>query len=318
MSTGTKGNTPSLSSRLAYWRMMKPEPRVQPIFISLISYLLLAAIILGLGRWLLQQPRRHPAADEVVVGKAVEVAVGGNLKAWRLSAPGPRFGGLSALAKADGEFIAVTDSGVVVRFAAPRQAEQRLAFRLHDLPDGPGSPHHKSARDSESILADPHGRGWWVGFENRHSLYLYDWKFEQTLASRRLDVDWPVNGGAEAIAAAPDGTVMALPERGGPAVGGAFVAPAWTVGATNLPDGRLALVIRRPTGAGFDNEVRIVAGAGKPQRRIPLGLAVLDNVEGITAEALPDGGIRLWMVTDDNFRLWMRTLLLRLDLPRGA
>lgn len=284
---------------------------------KLISHLMLAGAIIGAAHWLRLQPTRIPGPQSIAVGHATQVPVG-KLRAWRLSAPDARFGGLSALAHADGRLIALTDSGVVLRFDAPRAPSQPLPIAFHELPGGPGSPTRKSARDSESLLADSYRRGWWVGFENRHSLWLFDARFDRVLASQALDVDWPVNKGAEALAAVGDGAVMALPELGGRVVGGGMTAPPWVADATRLADGRLVLLVRRPTLAGFASEVRIAPGGGKPARRFPLDLAPLDNVEGIAAETLPGGRQRLWIVSDDNFRPWMRTLLVALDLPQGS
>ena len=39
------------------------------------------------------------------------------------------------------------------------------------------------------------------------------------------------------------------------------------------------------------------------------------NFEGATAAPLPNGGTRLWMVTDDDFRPSGRTLLVAFDIP---
>ena len=292
---------------------MKPERPVQRLFsrFKLFSSLSLALPIFAAGVWLKGQPNRWPRPDRVVDGRAVEVGVGAGLRAWRLTAPDPRFGGLSALALDRGELLALSDSGVVVRFAPP-SAGRGMRVSLHDLPGGPGSPFRKATRDSESLLGDGRG-GWWVGFENRHSLWRYDGRFSRVLGTRRLDVDWPVNAGAEALVAGKAG-VMALPEGGGPAAGGGYVAPAWTSDATRLPDGRLVLLVRRPTLSGFATQLRIATGAGKPARRIALDLGPLDNMEGIAAAPRPNGGARLWIVSDDNFRPWMRTLLVALDL----
>jgi hypothetical protein len=74
------------------------------------------------------------------------------------------------------------------------------------------------------------------------------------------------------------------------------------------------LLIRRPALRGFDNQLWIASGAGRPARRIALDLGMLDNMEGIAAAPLPSGGTRLWIVSDDNFRPWMRTLLVALEL----
>ncbi len=295
---------------------MKPEQSVQPTFsmFKLFSSLSMALPIFAAGVWLKQQPNRSPEADRMVGGRAIEVVLGSGLKAWRLTAADVRFGGLSALVVDRGTLLALSDSGVVVRFAPPR-AGRAMRFALHDLPGGPGSPLRKSMRDTESLLADASG-GYWVGFETRHSLWRFDRHFRKVLETRWLDVEWAPNKGAEALVAGGATGVMALPERGGAAVGGSFVAPAWTSDATRLPDGRPVLLIRRPSWRGFVNQLQIGAGAGKPARRIALDLAPLDNMEGIAAAPLPDGGTRLWIVSDDNFRPWMRTLLVALDLPK--
>ena len=299
---------------------MKPERVVQPRFSIAFRFngLALAIPIAALTLWLDARPSRRPAPAAIVTGRADAVRLpSGDARAWRLAADDPRFGGLSALAFDEGKLLALTDSGVVVRFAPPRPGSQALQFALRDLPAGPGSPQRKSARDSESLLRDPRGRGWWVGFETVHSLWLFDRHFDRALERRRLDVDWPANKGSEALVALGD-AVAALPEMGGRAAGARLDAPLWTADATRLPDGRLVVLTRAITIRGFDNQLRIAAGAGKPARRIMLKVGMLDNLEGMAAAPLPGGGTRLWIVGDNNFRPWMRTLLVALDLPAGA
>ena len=297
--------------------MMKPERRWQPRFskASLVSSLAIALPIFAAAAWHKEQPNRWPGVDRVVSGRAETVTAGAGLRAWRLSAPDHRFGGLSALAVERGELIALTDSGVVVRFAPPDDGKH-LRIALHDLPDGPGSQLRKSGRDSESLLAHRNGRDWWVGFENRHSLWLFDRDFGRVLAKRSLAVDWRPNRGGEALVEGAAG-VMVLPEDGGAVAGGDMVAPPWSSDATRLRDGRLVLLIRRPSLTGFDNQLWIGPGSGKRAQRIALDLGMLDNMEGIAAAPLPDGGTRLWIVSDNDFRPWRRTLLVALDLsPR--
>ena len=299
---------------------MKPERPVQPPFtkFKFFSSLSLALPIFAAAVWLKGQPNRWPGPDQTVVGRAIPVEVGAGLRAWRLIVPDQRFGGLSALAVDRASLVSLSDSGVVVRFATPGE-EQAMRFALHDLPDGPGSGRRKSSRDSESLLAAP-GGGWWVGFESLHSLWRFDAEFRHARETRWLDVDWPGNFGAEALVLQGE-DILAVPEGGGEAAGGGngkFVAPAWTTDATRLPDGRLVLLNRRLSTTGFINEVRIGAGAGRSAQRIALDLAPLDNMEGIAAAPLPNGGTRLWIVSDDNFRPWMRTLLVALDLPPSA
>ncbi len=298
---------------------MNTERDVQPPFslFRLFSSLAIAVPILAMAAWIDRRPTREPGIDAVVEGIAQAVPVSPAFKAWHLRADDPRFGGLSALAFVDGGLLALTDQGVVVRFATPRRAAQTMRFALQDLPAGPGSPLRKGARDSESLLADAQGRGWWVGFEMVHSLWLYDRSFSRVIEQRRLNVDWIPNKGGEALVGEGD-VVAVYPEMGGKAAGSNTVAPAWTSDATRLPDGRLVLLKRSLTWGGFENEVRIAAGAGKPARRISLPLGPLDNMEGIAAAPMRGGGVRLWIVSDDNFRPWMRTLLVALDLPAGT
>ena len=103
--------------------------------------------------------------------------------AWEMEAPDPRFGGLSALAIEDGRFLAVSDRG---RGRAVRPAVRGAAHRrwlAGPARRGLGPSGRKWARDAESLARDPRGRGWWVGYEQRHSLWLYDDGFGRALAS---------------------------------------------------------------------------------------------------------------------------------------
>jgi len=289
----------------------------------------LALAVLGFSAWLRTQPNRLELADTTVAGRADAIVIEGALAApiagaslWRLTAPDPRFGGISALGVDAGELIALSDSGAVIGFAPPVSANQPVIFGFHDLPDGPGPVHRKAWRDSESLLRDPGGRGWWVGFETRHSLWLFDPVFSRVLGRRSLKAGWRRNRGAEALVAGSGGKIYALPEDGGPALGpdGArgSLAPRGSADAARLPDGRLALLVRRVTPKGFVSEVRISGVAGRPALGLRLPLGPLANAEAITAATRADGGTRLWIATDDNFKPWMRTYLLALDLAEGV
>ena len=54
---------------------------------------------------------------------------------------------------------------------------------------------------------------------------------------------------------------------------------------------------------------------GRVAVRGELPLAPLDNAEGLAVERLPAGGIRMWIVTDNDFAGYRRTLLLAADVP---
>ena len=43
-------------------------------------------------------------------------------------------------------------------------------------------------------------------------------------------------------------------------------------------------------------------------------LVTIDNYEGISAKAMPDGHIRLFIISDDNFSASQRTLLMVFDV----
>lgn len=297
---------------------------MQPLFSKsfIFSSLVVAVSIFGIHAWSQAQADREAGADAIVSGNATETATSAGLRSWRLTARDKRFGGLSGLAVDGSDLVALTDSGAVLRFAPPVRAVQRIDFLIHDLPDGPGPATNKRGRDSEALLADSAGRGWWVSFEGAHSLWRFDRGFTRAEANIRLHTRWYRNKGGEGLAYGDNGAVLVLPEVGGSAVvvGGqsALRVPRGTSDATRLADGRQVLLVRRLGFSGFHTEVRIAAGGGNAARRIVVPLAPLDNAEGIAAAPLPDGGTRLWIVTDDNFRPWMRTLLVALDLRPGA
>ena len=246
--------------------------------------------------------------------------------AWTLTSDDPRFGGISALA-IDGEtLLAITDAGAVVHFGRPGSQHAKTVIR--DVPAGPGDPRFKSSRDAESLVRDPSGRGWWVGFENRHSLWLFDAQFRRPLARvelgrRRV----PRNGGVEGLVAV-DGSLFAFPEsgervlhlRGNQAIRSAAIdgVRGRISDAAALPDGRLAVIQRQAGATGFRNALGVLRRvsadfAYAEVARLPLG--PFDNVEALAAEPLPSGGARLWMMTDNNYHAPLRTLLIAYDLP---
>lgn len=247
--------------------------------------------------------------------------------AWRLTSADPRFGGLSALAIDHGQLLALSDSGVLVRFDRPRPGVTIESALIGELPDGPGDPRWKDSRDSEGLARDPAGRGYWVSFEQRHELWLYDPEFRRALLRMEMGAHrWPINSGVEALAPAEAGLVAIQETHGtvlrinGTHARGSRLAGMWgsVSEASRLPDGRLLLIERKLTLLGFANRLALVgetAAGLRVSREIPLGIGPFVNLEAMASEPLPDGAIRLWLMTDDNFQTPMRTLLLALDLP---
>jgi len=243
--------------------------------------------------------------------------------AWVLTAGDPRFGGLSAMAIDHGHFLAVSDLGAVVRFDPP-SATQPRAF-ITDLRDGPGPVGKKWSRDAESVVRDPRGRGWWVGYEQRHSLWLYDKSFGRPLAAIDLDrPDWRDNRGAEGLVAESD-SLLVLAENGrdGMRVGPAGIkrlqleAGTDVADATRAPDGSIWILLRSKGRSGISQSIAPLLIDRKAIRAGPgwqLPKAAFDNYEGMAIAPLPGGAWRFWLVTDDGHRFMARTLLVSLDL----
>jgi hypothetical protein len=241
--------------------------------------------------------------------------------AWQLTVGNRRFGGISALAIDQGRFLAVTDRGGVLRFDRPDAAAATAL--LADLRDGPGRFGRKWGRDAESLARDPLGRGWWVGYEQNHSLWLYEPRFERALARVKLQqVRWRNNRGAEGLVAERDHLLVAA-ENGRDAIRVgrtvarlAIAAGADVAEAALAPDGSAWLLLRSKGLSGISQSIapliptRTGYRAG-PAWPVPKGL--FDNYEGMAIEPRPGGGWRFWLISDDGHRLMARTLLVALD-----
>jgi hypothetical protein len=266
----------------------------------------------------------------------------------------PGFGGLSGLRlDAKGErFISFSDKGAW--FTGRIVYQGREMTGLDDVEAAPmlgsdGQP--ITARgwfDSESIALD--GPFVYIGLERVNQVLRFDFSKGFTRsrgevvplppAARKL----PFNKGLEALIFVPRGlplagTLIAMSERGLDANGNliAFLVGGPTPGqfsvrrtesydisdATLLPSGELLVLERK---------FSLVAGVGIRIRRIALrslapgavidGPAIfeadlgdeIDNMEGIDTYVTPEGDTVLTMVSDDNFSMIQRTLLLQFTL----
>lgn len=186
--------------------------------------------------------------------------------------------------------------------------------------------------DSEGLAIDGQGRIW-VSFEGLHRIARYD---DPDQPAHRIDSPEafkaiPRNGGFEALAIAPDGAMIAIVERSGrpdtPSPvwrwqeGEGWTQP-WAIprdgnwlptGADFGPDGRLYVLDRAFQGLlGFSSRVRRFDwGENGPENGIELlrtSPAQYDNLEGLAV--WDDGiGLRLTMISDDNFLFVQRTEL---------
>ena len=264
------------------------------------------------------------------------------------------FGGLSALRlDAKGErFISVSDHGSWFTGRIVYQGRQMTG--LADVEAAPllgadGRP--ITARgwfDSESIALD--GSLVYIGLERANEILRYD--FSKGFTRSRGEVvptppamrKLPRNKGIEALVMVPNGlplagTLIALSERGLDADGNliAFLIGGKTPGqfavlrsnnfdisdAVLLPSGELLILERK---------FSWLSGIGIRIRRIPLkslapgalidGPSIfeadmgheVDNMEGIDVHVTPEGATVLTMISDDNFSLLQRTLLLQFTL----
>ena len=300
-------------------------------FSAALGGILLFAAIVAADSWFKALPDRQAAPPAVaalglepVEISAAELAPLGLVGAWRLASSDRRFGGVSGLAVDGDQLVAITDAGVVLRFA--KQLRRQLPVLVADLPAGPGDPRFKHNRDSEALARDPHGRGWWIAFENRDQLWLYDRGFTRALqrvAIARASLGF--NSGIEGLASGLSG-IVAFPESGGSAF--SWSGGQWAEArldrrtplsdAARLEDGSILLLERRLTTSGFSNGLALLRPEGGGfrtvwRKRLPVGR--LDNVEAVAAERIAGGGYRLWMMSDDNFHPRLRTLLLVVDVP---
>jgi hypothetical protein len=310
------------------------EREMQPLLrkIQLLQLFILAAAIPSFHYWEIRLADREELGERSARVEFVKVDLDpggfGELRlagAWKLTGEDSGFGGFSALAVDGGALVALTDFGVLARF--PKPAGASAMALIGELPGGPGDRRFKRNRDSEALLRDPAGRGWWVAFENRNELWLYDERFLRPLGRVAFGRQrWPLNKGIEALAQA-ETDILAFPEQGRTVVRIRGLSersvpidlPRGRISdAVQLPDGRLWVLHRNLTPFGFRNSLteleRTTAGYRFGQS-LRLGLSRLDNAEALAAERLPNGTTRLWVMTDDNLQRPMRTLLLALDVP---
>ena len=295
--------------------------------------MLLASAIVWLGAAIHELPNRAelglrtlPLHYEAVGLPARQIGPFMVVGAWQLHANDVRLGGFSALAVDRHGFLALSDWGVVARLGRPG-ARQPL-ITLDEVPDGPGDPAFKFNRDSEALAADPGGRGWWVAFENRNALWLYDRQFRGVIERRSVPAPgFSRNRGVEGMVAG-DADLLLFPEKGRQAVRAtAGAVPivglgGWISDAVRLSATRLLIANRTPAAFGLSNrlvlmEVRPDGLKALASWRIPLER--LDNVEALAIEPRPDGAVRLWMMTDNSRQQRRPTLLIALELrPRPA
>ena len=270
------------------------------------------------------------------------------LSGFELVSDHPRFGGLSGLeVSPDGKRLrAVSDRGSWLTAALTHDAAGHLvavdSWRAAPMLTPAGKPVRGRQRDAEGLARSSRGT-FLVSFEGRHRIWRYpralDGLPRPVPAPRALN-DAPVNGGLEGITVLSDGTVLGMTERHANEDGslkGWFMKqgsaheiaymPANGLNPTGLaalPDGGVLLLERRLTLSGIHSRIVRVAknhleeagrSAGARVRgeiladlRHPMSV---DNFEGLALRRDRAGRMLLYLVSDDNFRPFQRTLLLQ-------
>ena len=266
------------------------------------------------------------------------------VRGWNLISPHSYFGGFSGLAQMEpGQFQLIGDNGYATRLAMNEGGEV-AAVHIRPLPTPDGRPASKSMADTEALFIDPAQRKAWIALEGINQIWRLDAGLATIEARRRLpDPRWPANRGAEALARLADGRTVIFSEdadddpRGTEALlyPGDPTAPGpapirffydsrgrgLVSDAVALPDGRVLLVHRR---LGFNpvfttivailDPAGIAPGAILRSRTIgTVPRALAENYEG-AAVTVENGRTWLWLVSDNNFNRWQRSLLLQFEL----
>ena len=271
-----------------------------------------------------------------------------------LTSPFSGFGGLSALRldKTGEQFVALSDKGNW--FTGRLLYKGNRLSGLADVKSAPmldSNGRKITARgwfDSESLSFD--GTTAYVGLERVNQILRFDFSKGGILSRGQVVPvppgvgDLPFNKGLETLVFVPKGqplggTLIAISEAGldaagnilgfmigGPSPGQFTVARTKKFDisdATLLPSGDLLLLERK---------FSLLEGVGIRIRRVPIRSVMpdavidgptifevdlgyeIDNMEGIDTHIAPDGETVVTMVSDDNFSMIQRTLLLQFTL----
>jgi hypothetical protein len=272
------------------------------------------------------------------------------LSAFELRSRHPHFGGISGLSVgADGRLYAVSDRGYWLSARMRHDSEGRL-LNLLDWVIKPiltpeRTPTDGLLTDAEALASAPDG-SFIVAFEQVHRLWRYPpppLTFDspaQPITMPRALAKAPRNGGLECIAVLPDGRIFTIAEefrnrdgsfRGWLIDKGSSVELSYVPSAefrasdcAALPNGDVIVLERHfSIFLSFSARLKRISGesirphavlSGEELLRLDPPLR-LDNFEGIAVREDPAGTL-IYLISDDNFQPFQRTLLLQFRLPR--
>jgi hypothetical protein len=255
-----------------------------------------------------------------------------------LASSDSRFGGLSGLwlAQGGGRLIAASDRGTLW-LAEPEHAEDGIligvaAWQAIEPGAAPGDP---PERDAEALAVA--GDDLVIAYEGAHRLRRVPLDAPASPAAALptpAALGEPHNFGIEALVALEDGALLAIAEgvrtptgdlaawliEGDQSASLAYVPAAGfaPTGADRLDDAIYLLERRVSLGGLSARVVTLDAADIRPDARLvgrELGVlrppALSENFEGIAARRAPDGGVLLYLLSDDNFVPLLRSLLLQ-------
>jgi hypothetical protein len=236
----------------------------------------------------------------------------------------------------DGRMVSQSDEGDLVRGRLVLDADRRLVgvdqATIAPLTGLDGQPlaGGKAETDAEGLALWPNG-DLMVSFERHHRIWLYPAAGGPPRDVPHPDAPFPNNEGMEALALAPaDGPDAYRVGRedtretwichlaGGCAKSFAVagVGEGWLTSARAMPDGGWVFLLRdyNPLTRATTVRIRITDATGRTRdTHLIAAPATVDNFEGVAALPNPDGSVRLYVISDDNFSARQRTLLLAFD-----
>ncbi len=270
------------------------------------------------------------------------------LSGFELVSDHPRFGGLSGLdISPDGKRLrAVSDRGTWITARLAHNADGHLvavdSWRVAPMLTPAGKPVRGRQRDAEGLARGSRGT-FLVSFERRHRIWRYPTALDglpRPVPAPRALNGAPVNGGLEGIAVLSDGAVLGVTERHANEDGS---LKGWLMkdraaheiaympanglnptGLAPLPDGGVLVLERVLTLSGIHARIVRVSKNRLEMARRNAGTRVrgeiladlkhpmsADNFEGLALRRDRAGRLLLYLLSDDNFRPFQRTLLLQ-------
>jgi hypothetical protein len=272
------------------------------------------------------------------------------LKAWELGSGNNDFGGISALtALKDGRFIGLSDAGTVIGFGLKGDDSTDRPF-IAPLPTPINGKTKYLDRDTEGISYDAETGRFWISYEGRHAIRRFTPLLARTDAKATPAAmrKWGSNKGGETIVRMTDGRFIVLSEKfempagpmqssymglmfsGDPVENGTqhfifgYRPPSgyMPTDGTQLPGGRLLILNRSITFPnGFAAKLVMVNPDTIKMDEVITGKVIatiaapllIDNMEGITTTQ-ENGRTIIWIISDNNFNAWQRTILMKFAL----